>query len=147
MVPLSLEVKQELQWWIDHMESWNGRAIFGSVSDMIIESDANKIGWGAQCGEYSTGGKWSAEESSLHINCLELLAGSFAIRALSPTASKCCILLQMDNVSAVRYVNKLGGARSQLLAELAREFWEYCLSRQLTVIAEHIPGKSNRAAD
>lgn len=79
-VPLSLEAKEEMAWWLTHMEAWNGRAIFGSVTDLVIESDASRAGWGARCGDFSTGGVWSLDERALHINCLELLAGSFAMR-------------------------------------------------------------------
>ncbi|KAJ1215924.1 hypothetical protein NDU88_003530, partial [Pleurodeles waltl] len=79
---------------------------------MIIESDASRLGWGANCGDISMGGRWSEEELSLHINYLELLAGSFAIKSL--TSDKVCysILLRMDNISAVQYINRLGGTGS-----------------------------------
>ena len=112
-----------------------------------MESDASRWGWGARCGSVSTGGRWSPEELELHINCLELLAGSFPIRSLSPEASNCCILLRMDNVSAVRYVNKLGGTKSRLLAEIAKDFWHFCLSQRISVVAEYLPGRKNRVAD
>lgn len=45
-VPLMDEVRDELQWWLTHMEAWNGRAIFGSRPDIVIESDASGSGWG-----------------------------------------------------------------------------------------------------
>ncbi|KAJ1087458.1 hypothetical protein NDU88_000629 [Pleurodeles waltl] len=129
------------------MDAWNGRAIFGSSPDVILEADASRWGWGARCGALSTGGRWSQEELRLHINCLELLAGSFAIRSLSPLKSDCCILLRMDNISAVRYVNKLGGTRSPILAQIAKEFWQFCLQHRISVIAEHLPGVDNTVAD
>ena len=55
--------------------SWNGRAIFGSNPDLVIESDASRSDWGARCGDLSTGGKWLFKEQRLDLNCLELLAG------------------------------------------------------------------------
>ena len=128
---LTDEVRTEIQRWLQHLEAWNGRTIFGSVPEMVIESDASWWGWGARCGDISTGGRWSSEELSLHVDCLELLAGSIAIRNLAKDNVKCCILLRMDNVSAVEYVNKLGGTRSRLLAEIAKDFWHYCLERAL----------------
>lgn len=62
-VALSGEARHEIQWWLQHMEAWNGRAIFGSTPDLIIESDASTLGWGARCGEFSTGGLWSPQRA------------------------------------------------------------------------------------
>lgn len=39
----------------------------------------SRSGWGVWCGEFSTGGLWPPQEQRLHISCLELLAGSFAV--------------------------------------------------------------------
>lgn len=113
----------------------------------MSESDASRWGWGAQCGPLSTGGRWSLEELHLHINCLELLAGSSAICCLSPQKTDCCILLRMDNISAVRYVNKLGGTKSRMLAEIAKDFWHFCLQNRISVVAEYLPGQNNEIAD
>lgn len=136
-----------MRWWLDHMEAWNGRAIFGSAPDIIIESDASKSGWGARCGTSITGGKWSSDERSLHINCLELLAGSFAIKCWTKDKVSCHVLLKMDNVSAVRYINHLGGTKSRVLADMARELWHFCLDNEISVTAEYLPGASNVIAD
>ncbi|KAJ1172815.1 hypothetical protein NDU88_004657 [Pleurodeles waltl] len=147
LIVLSHEARTELQWWLNHMDAWNGRAIFTSVPEVVIESDASRWGCGARCGQRETGGRWSLEELQLHINCLELLAGSFAVKTLSPSKSKCCILLKMDNIPAVRYISKLGETRSRMLVEIAEDFWHFCLARQISVSAEYIPGKVNKVAD
>ncbi|KAM4747505.1 uncharacterized protein WCC33_005072 [Rhinophrynus dorsalis] len=147
LIDLSHEARVELVWWLRHLDAWNGRAIFGVLPDVVIESDASLLGWGARMGAFSTGGKWSPAEASLHINCLELLAGSFALRSLVKDRVRCCILLRMDNVSAVQYINRLGGTRSKPLADLAKDFWHFCLDRDISVVAEHLPGLSNVVAD
>ena len=59
----------------------------------------------------------------------------------------CQVLLWMDNVAVVRYINHLGGTKSRLLASLVKDFWELCLSRHVSVMAEHLPGVSNQLAD
>lgn len=146
-VVLDSESREEIRWWLANLEAWNGRAIFGPRPDVTIESDASLLGWGAHCNGISTGGRWSEAEASLHINALELLAGSFAVRSFANGTAHACIRLRMDNVSAVRYINKLGGTQSATLARLAREFWEYCLSLGLLVQAEYIPGLHNVRAD
>ncbi|KAM4795568.1 uncharacterized protein WCC33_000623 [Rhinophrynus dorsalis] len=147
VIALSSDAREELVWWLKHLDAWNGRAIFGVAPDIVIESDASLVGWGARRGLVSTGGRWSLDERDLHINCLELLAGSFALKSLAGDRVDCCVLLRMDNVSAVRYVNRLGGTRSKPLAELARDFWHFCLDRNIMVQAEYLPGLSNAVAD
>ena len=74
LTPLSPQAKEELVWWRENLEAWNGKALVSSAPDLIIETDASQRGWGAFCNGVSTGGQWSQGESLLHINCLELLA-------------------------------------------------------------------------
>ncbi|XP_053309715.1 uncharacterized protein LOC128471763 [Spea bombifrons] len=147
LVPLTVEAREELLWWLKHVDAWNGKAIFSSLPDIVIESDASQLGWGARCGYRTTGGRWSSQEVDLHINCLELLAGSFALKSFAKDKVNCCVLLKMDNVSAVRYINRLGGTRSRPLTELAKDFWHFCLDRGITIQAEYIPGLLNTVAD
>ncbi|KAM4807615.1 LOW QUALITY PROTEIN: uncharacterized protein WCC33_005133 [Rhinophrynus dorsalis] len=147
VIALSYDAREELVWWLKHLDAWNGRAIFGVIPDLVIESDASLLGWGARLGDISTGGRWSSMETSLHINCLELLAGSFALKSLVKDRVHSCVLLKMDNISAVQYINKLGGTKSKPLADLAKDFWHFCLDRDITVVAEHLPGLSNAVAD
>ncbi|KAJ1148938.1 hypothetical protein NDU88_001762 [Pleurodeles waltl] len=142
-IALNSEARTEIQWWLDHMEAWNGRAIFGSSPDLVIESDASLQGWGARCGDLSFGGHWTPQELNLHINCLELLADSFAIKSLTRDRVSCVVLLWMDNVSAVQYINRLGGTRSRGLVELVKDFWHFCLAHQISVSAEYLPGIQN----
>ncbi|XP_040178560.1 LOW QUALITY PROTEIN: uncharacterized protein LOC120912608 [Rana temporaria] len=146
-VHLSSEARVELQWWLRHAVEWNGRTIFNSHPDVIIESDASRRGWGARLGGTSTGGTWSRAESLLHINALELSAALFAIQSFLAEKSNCCVLLRMDNIAAVQYINRLGGTRSKILADIATKIWHYCLSRDITLLAEYIPGISNTVAD
>ena len=49
LVYLSHEAREEIQWWLVHLEAWNGRAILSSPPDLVIENDASKLGWGAAC--------------------------------------------------------------------------------------------------
>ena len=103
-------------------------------------------GWGACCGDTSTGGSWSIEETAQYINYLELLAAflvlkTFAINQMGTT------LLKMENVSAASYINQKGGTHSTQLCNLALEIWKWCLERQISLQAEHLPGILNTIAD
>lgn len=64
-----------------------------------IDSDACNYGWGAHCEGFSTRVLWTPQERKLHINALELLAGSFAIKSFAKDKVSYCIRLRMDNVS------------------------------------------------
>ena len=48
--------------------------------------------------------------------------------------------LQLDNTTAVAYLNKMGGTRSKQLVHVTQDIFQYALSRQITITAEHLPG-------
>ena len=55
-------------------------------------------GWGAYCHGNLTGGRWSEEEKTLHINKLELLAAMISIQAFLKDMREVSVLLKSDNV-------------------------------------------------
>ena len=75
---LTPAAREELTWWQEHLTNWNGRGLLSQAPDLVIETDASTIGWGALCQVTRTGGPWSRAEKMQHINCLELLAASLA---------------------------------------------------------------------
>ena len=113
----------------------------------MIETDASQQGWGAVCKEVRTGGLWSQNERLLHINCLELLAGAFAVKCFAKNQICLHVRLGMDNTTAIAYLNKLGGTRSLVLSNLVAELWSWALNRGMILSVEHLPGKWNTQAD
>lgn len=109
MVSLDAGARKDLEWWTHHLNNWNGRDIQPRMADFLMETDASKIGWGANCEGTRTGGYWSPQEQCLHINCLELQAGTFAMKAFMREQANVHVHLRMDNQSAVSYINKMGG--------------------------------------
>ena len=87
-IAFSVEAKDKLRWWLTHLNVWNGRALVCPSPDVIIETDASCTGWGAICQGVTTGGLWSQMEQKFHINCLELLAGCFAVNSFTKTFSR-----------------------------------------------------------
>lgn len=96
---------------------------------MVIESDASTQGWGATCGGVRTGGPWSPEERQWHINCLEALAAFHALKCFVRDKKGVTVLLRLDNISAVSYVNKLGGTMAPRLNSIVRDLWLWCMNR------------------
>ena len=123
------------------LECWNGRAIMQTPVQLTIETDAPTKGWGAHCQGVSTGGRWSPLEKEQHINCFELLALSLAVKTFAIGVAKAHILLFLDIVSPVAYINKLGGAI------MARDLWTWSLANQIYLTTQHIPGVTNYHAD
>ena len=115
--------------------------------DLTLESDASMLGWGASMLGSATGGLWSSTERNLHINVLEMLSGTFAIKAFAKDHSNIHIRLKMDNTSAVAYVNHMGGTQSHKLSDAAKDLWTWWLNKGMTVSAEYLPGELNTTAD
>ena len=73
LLSLSQSSQEELSWWREHLPKWNGKPLKRKPEQVTISSDASQLGWGAACADSCTGGAWSLEEQTMHINSLELL--------------------------------------------------------------------------
>ncbi len=145
--PLSQDMRDELLWWRENLLSHNGKNIRNPPVDLTITSDASKAGWGATSNGHTANGQWSPRETEEHINLLELLGAFFGLKALASNQTEVHILLEMDNSTAVAYVNHMGGTHSHKLNSLAKEIWHWALARKIHLSATHIPGRSNCLAD
>ena len=137
----------DLHWWIHQLRSHNGRPLMTPVASLIITSDASNIGWGATCHNSRTGGPWSSEERKVHINWLELKAAFLALKTFVSNWRDIHVLLLIDNVTAISFINHKGGTHSRRLSDLALMIWSWCLQRNITICAEHIPGVDSVKAD
>ena len=144
---LSQASREEIQWWQEHLTLWNGRTLLKHRQQMVIQSDASLTGWGAVCRGVRTGGPWSPEEQKMHINCLELTAAMLAVQVFAKNRPGVSILLQLDNQTAVAYINHLGGTVSLQLVQLAKALWLWALQQDIMLSAQHIPGVTNQVAD
>ena len=114
---------------------------------ITINTDASKIGWGGVFEGKTRGGHWSPQESEEHINCLELKAALFSLQALTTDKSNTKIRLKIDSMTAVAAINNMGTSDSIPCNSKALEIWKWCISKNIWVSAEHIPGKYNISAD
>ena len=144
---LSPDSREELIWWDTQMIKWNGRTVLATEPDLTIESDASSQGWGLSCQGTSTGGPWSPLEKKWHINCLELLAATLALRTFVKNKKGLSVLLKIDNTTAVAYINNQGGTISKDLIILTRDPWMWCLERNIHIQAQYLPGVVNQVAD
>lgn len=91
--------------------------------------------------------RWSTIGSDKHINYLKLLAAFHGLQSFVSNHNSIHIRLALDNSTAVAYINNMGGTKSHSLNTLSRALWEWCLSRNLHITAQHVPGSSNVLAD
>ena len=114
---------------------------------MVKESDTSTRGWGEMSEGVRKGGPWSPEEKQWHINCLEALAAFHTVKCFVRDRRSVTVLLRLDNISAVSYVNKLGVTVSHTLSDIVKGVWLWCINRDIILTAEHLPGVMNTVAD
>uniref|UniRef100_T1J2E4 RNase H type-1 domain-containing protein n=1 Tax=Strigamia maritima TaxID=126957 RepID=T1J2E4_STRMM len=102
--------------------------------------NASLYSWGAFCNDLSIGGPWFKTFKTKHINVLELTAAYWALKALARNLSNAIIKLKIDNKAAIAAVNNLGSPKSPNLTAVAQAVWSWAMDRDLTLIAEHLPG-------
>ena len=85
-----------------------------------------------ECLGTATGGMWTADETSDHINCLELKAALFALQSLCKEKFNSHIQLQSDNSTTVACINNKRSTKAAC-NDIARDIWLWCLERQLCI--------------
>lgn len=152
---LSEGAKHELDWWIAHLHSCP-RKIVRPNPDITLQTDASQKGWGAtitlgnvmapvQGG--TTGGRWPQKHVGKHINVLELSAVLFGLQALCRKVRQASIHVQIDNTTAVAYIQAMGGTHSVTCNKVALDIWHWCQQRDIWLTASHIAGVDNITAD
>lgn len=143
---LGNQAKDELRWWINNALTCS-RPINIPAYTVMMATDASRLGWGAVLNGQATGGRWSEEELKRHINELEILAILFGLQSFSSHLTQEHVRIQSDNVTAVSYINNLGGVKSIPCHDLVKKIWLWALSRNIFLSAEHLPGSTNVLAD
>ena len=80
-VPRSRQVEEDLSWWMVKDHLLKGMNLGTPTPDLRLYSDASRSGWGAHLRDRSVSGIWSEQESSLHINLVEMKALFLAIKS------------------------------------------------------------------
>lgn len=146
-VTLSESSIKELEWWVCNIVKKNGKRIRPDKVDVYCRTDASLKGWGAidlKSDEFAHA-RWSGEEAEHSINFLELKAIYYGFLTLYVNRRDIHIQVQSDNISAVAYVNDMGGMASRSMDQLSVQLWEWCLDRNIFISAIYIPGIMNTA--
>ncbi len=143
---LSPQAAQDIQWWINNIESSVNVLSLGNAS-IVLTTDASKTGWGAVKGNSSASGQSTMEESSQHINCLELTVVLFGLKSLLNNVKRAHIKILSDNTTTVACINKMGTTHSESCNRLAHKIRDWAISHESWLTSSYIPGKLNTEAD
>ncbi len=144
---LSAETLQELQWWLNEIFDWNGRAIIPQPHEVVLETDASESGWGAFLQpDRQALGSWSIEERERSNNYRELRAVELAVEAFLPHLHGKRVQVATDNTATMAYINHMGG-RTRELSVVAERLWRLCLTAGIQLAAVFLPGVQNTRAD
>ena len=126
-------------------EDWDWWKLYLPVTKMFlgilffhctIHTDASKTGWGGYDGMKR--GRWSEDQQKFHISYLELLSTWFSLLDLANNLSDCKILLRVDNITAMIYINKMGGVLIPGLNDLSRKISQWAENRRIQLVASYI---------
>ena len=145
VILISDVVKEDLRWWIENIQKFPSKVLKDSVS-VVLTTDASLEGWGAVLDDVVTGGDWSSEEKSCHINVLELKAVLFGLKSLCDNCKGMTIQVRTDNSTTMACINRKGSAKEMCNA-IARLIWIWCLEKDNKIVAVHLPGTLNVDAD
>ncbi|KAK7109784.1 hypothetical protein V1264_013769 [Littorina saxatilis] len=148
------DVSVPIQGWIRQTtEQWLQAQFFLDVPivlpppDQDMFTDASMVGWGAHLAHLTASGVWSATQSLLHINMLELEAVFLALQSFLPTVMGKHVRLHTDNTTVVAYVNRQGGSRSHSLSDRTCHILLLCQQHHIILSAKFLPGSLNVLAD
>ena len=139
--------KQDLEWWLQALKSWNGAPIHTGPVDFQMETDASMTGWGAMVKNtnQAAAGFWNHRLSQMPSNYREMMAVLLGLKSLTfPTGKRIQVLT--DNITTAAYINQLGGP-SQDLSQLASAIWMEAHDKKLTLNARYLKGSLNTTAD
>ncbi|XP_048240303.1 uncharacterized protein LOC124116370 [Haliotis rufescens] len=147
LISLPNHLHPHLKWWLTPSNVCEGVSLQPFSPTLHLFVDASTVGWGAHCQDLQVAGRWSLEESQLHINNLEFKAVILAVSHWSTLLQSSTLMIQSDNLSVVWYINKMGSTKSTSLLSLALDFFKLIDSLNIQVRARHIPGIANVIAD
>lgn len=142
----SSKARKELDWWVRNVLKAYKPINHGNP-DLVITTDASKVGWGALCNAVSSGGNWTAIEAEHHINYLEMLAILLGLQTFTKSRCKIHVRIMTDNTTAISVLNKMGTSHSDTCNDLGHTVWDWCISKEIWISVAHIPGKQNLVAD
>ena len=135
--PISINgmIRSHLQWWINPIRFETGTSIHPPDPKFFLYTDASHYGWGAhlELTTLSFHGRWTENQSQLHINMLEMMAIRLALKQAKTFIHHSCIMISTDNTTVVSYINKQGGTLSPNLCVEVWKILNWCLEQDVVI--------------
>ena len=149
-VSLSPQIKEEVKFWLEHIEKLNKKSFLEEKAPMtlnVIASDASDSGCGSLLNhvDMKAARLFSDEEKDVHSTHRELLAVVHALESFLPQISHSKVKILIDNQSAARILEV--GSMKVELHKIAMEVFFLCLYNGITLETQWIPREDNEAAD
>ena len=122
-IKISANILHHFDWWKQEEIYQQGVPLRINPPSHTIFMDASLSGWGSHVEPEGLlfHGVWTETHSQLHINMLEMMAISMALKEALHTIKNSTVLVSTDNTTVVAYLRKQGGTRSP---DLCLEVWE-----------------------
>ena len=151
-IRIDSHMKRDLFWWSKFLPAFNGISIIPDLSwsepDSVIQCDACLTGAGGAFGNSAFHRRFPVFilEQNLHINALELLTVTVALKLWAPQLAGKKIQILCDNLVSVQVINK-GNCSNEFMQTCMRELIFVLSLHNVQLRAVHISGESNRLAD
>lgn len=143
--------RSDLAWWATFLPGWNGTSMMAdvqrSIPQEVITLDASS--WG--CGAFGAQRcwfqlQWPPSWDRVHITAKELVPVVMSVALWGHGWQGTTVLCRCDNAAIVSIVNS-GRSTNGLAMHLMLTLFFYTAVFQLVVVAEHVAGRDNEAAD
>ena len=105
--PISINgmIRSHLQWWINPIRFETGTSIHPPDPKFFLYTDASHYGWGAHLEPttLSFHGRWTVNQSQLHINMLEMMAIRLALKQAKTFIHHSCIMIYRQHNGGLIY--------------------------------------------
>ncbi|OMJ26894.1 hypothetical protein AYI69_g3690 [Smittium culicis] len=69
-IQLTIPALENLVWWRDSLQGWNGRYFLSENPEVEVFTDASDLNWGIVIGGKQYSGAWKPNQMNLEINCI-----------------------------------------------------------------------------
>ena len=151
-VRLNRECQADVEWWYLFSKSWNGTSILRPIH--LANPDCHF--WSDASGSWGCGALWKGLWFQVPWNFMPISNESIAAKELFPVLvgcvvwgrlwKGCTVCCHSDNMAAVSVINQ-HSAKNDLLCHLLRCLFFASAFFDFDLVAKHIPGLENGAAD
>ena len=151
-IRLNKGFRSDLQWWFYFLPKWDGQSMMAGARrgrwDITLTSDASGS-WG--CGAFNSSGDWFQLEwpqswEGVNIMIKELLPIVIGAAVWGQCWKGKTVRCLCNNAATVGVLNS-GRSKIERAMHLMRSLFFFLAYHNITLWAEHIPGRNNGAAD